>query len=146
MTLIVPPIWLIEAATNNTAYAPTTSDIRERYNLSDWQECSPTEANTGLKNDLIEYLRQNTAKNGLYDKIYATIMCESSWRPFVYGDHNLAYSLAQFHKPTFEEFNKKRGSNLDYYNPFDQIDLMIWAFENNLQTHWTCWKKIIVHK
>lgn len=72
---------------------------------------------------------------------------ESSWDPKAIGDSGKAYSLAQFHKPTFESFKKESQMyELSYENPKDQITLLVWAFNNRKQNHWTTYKKLIRDK
>lgn len=77
-----------------------------------------------------------------YNVMSRVINCESGWRPDVYGDSGKAFSLAQFHKPTFEAFSKEMGLVLDYYIPTDQLQVMSWAFANGKESHWTCFSKI----
>lgn len=70
------------------------------------------------------------------------VYLESGWRDNVYGDKNKAYSLAQFHKTTFEQFKKEAEMDyLEYENPYNQLTLLVWAFENNYQKHWTTFQK-----
>ena len=79
-------------------------------------------------------------KPGLLTKI---IQCESSFRPYVYGDNFRAFSLLQFHEPTFELFKRLSGmTTLDYRSPDDQIELGAWAFSRGYSSHWTCSRKI----
>jgi hypothetical protein len=83
--------------------------------------------------------------NGLnyqeFKKLNALVHCESSWRPEVYGDSGKAYSLAQFHKPTFEDFKRwSEQSHLKYTNPEHQLKLLVWGYKNKKMKNWTCWK------
>lgn len=74
---------------------------------------------------------------------YKIIQCESSCRHDVYGDHGKAYGIAQFHRPTFNEFKKRAGRpELKYKCEEDQIWLLKWALRNGLENHWTCAKKV----
>lgn len=77
-----------------------------------------------------------------YNELMAVMKCESGYRLHVYGDGGRAYSLMQFHKPTFEAFSKELGETLDYYSPHDQIKLGAWAFAKGYQKHWTCASKL----
>jgi hypothetical protein len=73
------------------------------------------------------------------DKI---IECESNGR-MIYGDNGMAYGIAQFWKATFSMMSKQSGMTwLDYYSEDDQRTLLLWALENNLGFHWTCWRSI----
>ena len=75
--------------------------------------------------------------------IYNVVECESSWNNEAIGDHGLARGLAQFHLETFNNFKEKSGMyELDYYNGEDQLKLMKWAFQNGLQSHWSCYAKL----
>ncbi len=68
------------------------------------------------------------------------IHCESSWRPRIYGDSGKAYSLAQFHEPTFEDFKRwSEQSHFEYKNPEHQLKLLVWAYKNHKMKNWTCW-------
>lgn len=74
------------------------------------------------------------------EELYKVMMCESSGRTGVYGDGGLAYSVFQFHKPTFKEFSKLLAEDLDYYSAHDQIKLASYVFSlgNKYKKHWTC--------
>lgn len=66
--------------------------------------------------------------------------CESNFRGDVYGDGGRAYGVFQFHKPTFEGYEKQYGEDLDYYSAYDQAKLASWMFSKNGENHWTCFK------
>jgi len=68
--------------------------------------------------------------------------CESSYNPSIYGDSGRAYSVYQFHKPTFDLFAKEYGKEMDYANVEDHIELANWAFSKDYYYHWTCYKKV----
>jgi len=81
------------------------------------------------------------------DMVYKIIECESSWRPDVYGDGGKAHGYAQFHKPTFEWLKELSGkTDLDYYEPSDQIELLTWALENGRGYLWTCYRTLYENK
>ena len=74
-----------------------------------------------------------------YEVLSRVIQCESGWKhEGVFGDSNRAYGIAQFHRPTWDLFNKQRNTNLDYYNLDDQLNMISWAFANKYQSHWSC--------
>lgn len=75
-------------------------------------------------------------------QLEGVINCESGWRPTVYGDGGHAYGLLQFHKPTFEMWEKQMGEDMDYYSSFDQIKMGAWAFSKGYTSHWTCYTKL----
>lgn len=79
---------------------------------------------------------------GDYYELYTVLQCESSFNHNQYGDGGRAFGIAQFHRPTWDRFNKLRGTNLDYYGLEDQIDMFTWSFNNGLKSHWTCWSKL----
>lgn len=93
-----------------------------------------------LFNEIIE-------NNLTYDdflKLKTVIECESGYNVNAKGDYlngvYRAYSLAQFHKSTFDEFKEKAGQlELEYTNPLHQIKLIIWAYKQKKMLHWTCW-------
>jgi len=69
------------------------------------------------------------------------IDCESSWNIAAVGDSGRAYSLLQFHAPTFEGFKEEAEmTDLEYDSWKDQLRLGAWGFANDKEHHWTCWK------
>ena len=76
-----------------------------------------------------------------------TLWCESKWRQF-YNNGDIVVGaageigIAQFMPSTWESFNKTRGTNLDINNIEHQLDMIVWAFENGLKHHWTCYKLV----
>ena len=77
-----------------------------------------------------------------YSIIKKVIQRESEWNPNAIGDSGLAKNIAQFHEGTFESFCEKSGIDGDYESPYDQIRLMVWAFNNSLEHHWSAWKSL----
>lgn len=81
------------------------------------------------------------------------LYCESNWQQFRPDGSLLLGSageigLAQFKQGTWDSFNKTRFKEnhdqyLDIKNWEDQIDMFNWAFDNNLQNHWTCYRLCI---
>jgi hypothetical protein len=65
---------------------------------------------------------------------------ESNWDVDAVGDGGLAISVSQFHEETFNWFSELSGIEGEYTNPFDQLKLMVWAFNNNLARHWTVYR------
>jgi hypothetical protein len=76
-----------------------------------------------------------------YPVIYDVIQCESSWDNNAKGKAG-EIGIAQFMPDTWKLFSEKSGKHGDINNAEDQVDLMIWAFENNLQNHWTCYRNL----
>ncbi len=88
---------------------------------------------------LFKSVNYDYARFRLLDKI---VELESSWRANVEGDKKKAFGLAQFHQPTFEQFKKEADMpELEYENPYHQLSLLVWAFENGKQNHWTTYRK-----
>lgn len=73
--------------------------------------------------------------------VYDVIQCESGWRQEARGKAG-EIGIAQFMPATWKHFNDIRGTNLDIYSSDDQLDMIIWAFNNGYQSHWTCYHKI----
>lgn len=85
----------------------------------------------------VNYYAQKYRVSG--KEMLAVLRCESGLKhEGIYGDHGLAYGIAQFHEATFNSFQSKSGLDLNYRDQNNQIELMAWAFANNLKSHWTC--------
>ena len=70
------------------------------------------------------------------------IECESNGR-MVYGDNGMAYGIAQFWLDTFNMMKTQSGMYwLNYYCADDQRSLLLWALENGLGNHWTCFRTL----
>ena len=77
---------------------------------------------------------------GKYNELIEdVIQCESGWDNSKRGKAG-EIGLCQFMPKTWEYFNKLRGTNLDIYNEEHQLEMIYWAFDNNLQNHWTCYR------
>lgn len=83
-------------------------------------------------------LSQDVRKYGLsYHLLNDLIQCESGWNDKAVGDNGKAYSLLQFHRPTFDRFCEG-----EYENPIDQIHCATKMISEGLESHWTCHYKI----
>lgn len=113
-----------------------TGNSRETEILDDVPPCVES------KTDLYKIaLRQYSQQYGVdYDLLYEIVQCESSWNDKAVGDNGKAYSLAQFHRPTFDRFCEG-----EYENPFNQLECMAKMFSEGLQDHWTCYYKVLGH-
>ena len=88
-----------------------------------------------LKDDLKEWVRVT------YPEIYRVVNCESGWDNLARGQAG-EIGLAQFMPATWEMFNEMRKTNLDIFNPQDQVDMVIFAFEKEkYKKLWTCYFK-----
>ena len=97
-------------------------------------------------NDLKDYLAQLVTKYGLdggnYKQIYNVIVCESNFKIDTYSKNKISFGIAQFTSDTWSDFNKERKTDLNYYNPFDQLDMMVWAFKNGYNERWDCFRML----
>lgn len=73
--------------------------------------------------------------------VYDVIQCESGWRQEARGAAG-EIGIAQFMPATWKYFNDIRGTSLDIYSSDDQLDMIIWAFNNGYQSHWTCYRNL----
>ncbi len=104
----------------------------------------PTNPSPEQIKSAIVYLSSNMGVSA--NDILKTLICESGLRYNAKGDWNgkvyVAYGPSQFHKATWDLFNKKRGTHLSYYNAIDQVDMTVWAFKNGLQSNWSCYNQL----
>ena len=82
---------------------------------------------------------ENIIPDSLLNKV---IQCESGWDNSARGKAG-EIGLAQFMPDTWRLFNKIRNTNLDIYNENDQLEMIIWAFQNGYENHWTCYRKLV---
>lgn len=86
--------------------------------------------------------------NDLDESFYRVAECESNFYYYAYGDYDRksktykAYGIFQFHKPTWNYFQKLSGLKLNYYSTKDQIKMALWAWKNGKQNHWSCWLRL----
>ena len=73
-------------------------------------------------------------------KAIAVINCESGFRINVWSWNHSSYGVSQFTKSTWQYSNKIRGTELNYENPYDQIDMMAWLWVKGYQGWWDCYK------
>lgn len=97
--------------------------------------------------ELKQVLSEKVMKyGGNYAEMVRVINCESGFNqnPQGWNDGGKAFGVAQFHKETFVAFSKEMGEpQLNYYNPVDQLEVMVWAFNHQKKSHWSCWTKLI---
>ena len=78
--------------------------------------------------------------------IVNTLRCESNfnWKAWNKGDPNDgSKSVAQFQDKTFYGFAKEYNLwNPDIWNPFQQINLMVYMVRDGLGSHWTCYRSL----
>ena len=70
--------------------------------------------------------------------------CESKYEKDLVGDSGHAFSVFQFHRPTFERWSKEYGEELNYESYHDHIELAAWAFAQgeNYRKAWTTYVAI----
>jgi hypothetical protein len=73
-------------------------------------------------------------------QLYQTILCESGFKYDAKNPTSAASGVAQFMPSTWKIWNEERGTDLNYYSPRDQLDMMGWAWHNGYQKHWECFK------
>ena len=79
--------------------------------------------------------------------IEKVIRCESSGNHYNKDGNVLRgkageYGICQFMPATWNMFNLQRGTNLDIMIEADQLNMIVWAFENGHQNHWTCYRQL----
>ena len=73
-----------------------------------------------------------------YDRADKTLICESNYQTNVWSWNKSSFGVAQFTKATWKWFNELRGTELDYNNPHDQIEMFSWAWSKDMEHHWDC--------
>ena len=98
------------------------------------QTAYETMSNQSGKEQIKQAISEIAIKYGI-DKggYYRLIMCESSLNTEAVGDSSKAFSLLQFHKPTFYHFCEG-----DYYSAKDQLNCGARMISEGLGSHWTC--------
>lgn len=78
------------------------------------------------------------------EELKKVAFCESGYRIAVKGDGGKAFSVFQFHRPTFERWAKELGKPLNYEDFTDHIELAAWAFSQGekYKDDWVCWLKL----
>lgn len=116
-------------------------DAKQNY-PTPYESLSDNSTTEQIKEALVFTFETYGINEGEYSLLLSVIQCESGFSFSAIGDNGLAISLAQFHKPTFDMFNKIRGTDLDIYSAQGQVDMYAWAMANGYENHWSCWKKL----
>lgn len=70
------------------------------------------------------------------------LKCESGFNPTAWNKsdpHGGAKGIAQFLEPTFRNFSRVYDIHApDIWNPFQQINLLVYMVKDGLERHWTC--------
>ena len=78
--------------------------------------------------------------------LYNLAKCESGLNPLAVNPRDSnglpSLGLMQYQTETWKMFTKAMDFQGDIMNPYDQLIVTQWAWANNLQNHWGCWKKI----
>lgn len=69
-----------------------------------------------------------------YQKMAATIRCESSWKTNTYSTSHISYGISQFTPATWKDYGIG-----DYKNPFDQLLTMAKMWRLGLAKRWDCY-------
>lgn len=86
-------------------------------------------------------LTASNSYRGINREVFLVVQCESNWNNDARGKSG-EIGLAQFMPSTWNKFCKMAGFDGDIYSAEDQLWLVQWAFENSLQHHWTCWRRL----
>lgn len=140
-------------------YFPKTPDIgSQESTLSDIEartsqptptpQTRPTDAITA-SHALNWVLWQQFAIMGLNDELLQAqqvIKCESNWHTDIWSWNHSSYGVAQWTKASWSYINKMRGTSLNYENPYDQLDMMGYAWGKGYQSWWDCVKILKLNK
>jgi len=66
--------------------------------------------------------------------------CESGFKYTAIGKAG-EIGILQFMPSTWVYWNKERRTELNINSTQDQINMVVWAWQNNLQHNWTCFSK-----
>lgn len=122
---------LIVIANPNLAMAPPPKIEK----ISEWQILNE---NTLIAPRIILYPTTNWRILELAEKI---IQCESGGNNTKVGRQG-EIGIAQFKIKTWNWMSDLAGFQGNIYSGKDQRWLLLWALENNLGSHWACYKKI----
>lgn len=111
--------------------------------LSDYSPSKDIDLSNLTVPELIDYFAvQYNQDPNLLKKIAS---CESGFTKDKVGDKGLAFSVFQFHKPTFDRWSKEMGQELDYGNYIDHVRLAAWAFSRG-ETYRDDWTTYVAYK
>jgi hypothetical protein len=117
------------------------SDASKAVNIQQDQLSSLTDTSSpGQIKEAIVSIAENM-DYGNYKILFDVIQCESGFDNTAIG---LAgeIGMAQFMPSTWDLWNKQRGTNLEIHRIQNQINMMVWAFKNGLERHWTCYRML----
>jgi len=139
--LLFPPKYVLEfVATNNRINIQQQSDnsigkTKEPDKLTSSQ-LAPIESSERLKGFLYEKLALYGIEDQ-YDKAVAVVHCESSWKIDPRPHNGISLGIAQFTKPTWDDYGVGRYEDI---NPYDQLSVMAKMWSKGLQKRWDCYK------
>ena len=64
--------------------------------------------------------------------------CESTMGTRLIGDNGQAYGVYQYHVPTWLDFEKWSGMNLNRQSQYDQVHMTAWALSAGKGGNWSC--------
>lgn len=126
------------------------------YNEGNFEECQKTERDIALDDEHIlgywDYDLWLKIKN-LPADLFQTLNCESQFQHYEYKSDAIMqgpsrdYGLGQFTRKTWNWFNESRAQQglkklYEIFDPFEQIEMLSWAWNNNLKDHWICYQKL----
>lgn len=98
---------------------------------------------TATPSELVSYFSARYGANE--DEVRWILNNESrlTCNPKGWNDGGSAYGIAQYHKATFERYEKLFGEDLNYYSCYDQIKLFAYQFANipSSKCEWSLYRK-----
>ena len=124
--------WVIEQIPGRTTSVKEARTVQEEVQ----EELHFNDTNSNLSSS-VRIASQEANSSPILNLLYDIIECESSWSENAVGKLG-EIGLAQFKKRTWNWMCGLSGMDLDIYNPQHQMKLLLWALQNNLEHHWTC--------
>lgn len=137
-TALLPPSWMISAI-GSTAKAPTIVEPVRSAKIDiitgiTSQTKRPTTA------QLKAHLRKLSTLYGLnYEQMEAVIQCESSWRVDPLPHNGISLGIAQFTRPTWNDYGV---GDYEAINPYIQLDVMAKMWSLGLAKRWDCYRML----
>lgn len=133
--ILLPPVWLINSAENNTAISPIIDTyLFETKKEPEYLKQSSQQAINASESELKWFLKQVSIKYVQdYEKMEYTIQGESSFNPRAVGPGGVSIGIAQFTLPTWLGNCTKTDERTD---PFKSLDCMGELWEKGEMYRW----------
>lgn len=127
------------------------------YNEGNYDACAKTTDRIIPKDDshIVGFFSTKVYKKfkELPQSAQDTLMCESGGSMYNPGILSVIrgkageWGIGQFMPDTWEDFQNRRREQgipglLDKLNPIDQLEMVDWAWQNDLQSHWSCYAMV----